>query len=125
MPAPSSITHSEAERKAAEINKARMPANPITQQEQDRRIAKSQLVQQLRKGDATGIQKAVQSGVIKAKDVPIIERKARLTPLQASVNTMSLDQIQQVMKKATPEEKRQLMPLVQRKQTKQRVAFSY
>ena len=115
MPAPSSITKSAAEKQASEINKARMPASPITEQEQERRIAKSQLVQQVRKGDRSGIAPALAAKTIQPKDVPQILNKARMTPLQSSVNTMSLDQVKKVSSVATPEEKRQLAPILARK----------
>ena len=125
MPASASMMQSDAEKKAAEINKARMPAAPITEQEQERRIAKSQLVQQVRQGNTSGLAKAVRDGTIKPSDVKAIQTKARMTPLQASVNTMSSEQVKQVMQRATPEEKRQIAPILARKQTQGRVAFSF
>ena len=114
-PAPASINQSAAAKKAAEINRARMPSAPITEQERERRIAKSDLVQQVRQGKTSGISAAVRSGTIKASDVPQILSRAKLTPLQASVNTMSIEQVQKVMKVATPAEKRQIAPILARK----------
>ncbi len=115
MPAPASVTQSAAQKKAAEINRARMPSAPITEQERERRIAKSDLVQQVRQGKTAGISAAVRAGTIKASDVPQILSRAKLTPLQASVNTMSIEQVQKVMKVATPNEKRQIAPILARK----------
>lgn len=125
MPAPSSITKTAAEKQIAEINQARMPSLPISEQEQERRVARSHLTQQVRQGKTGEIAKAVRERTIRPEDVKLIMKKARMTPLQASVNTMTVDQLQRVIKVANPAERRQLSPILNRKIQSSRITKSH
>lgn len=111
-PAPKEMNQSPAYTLAAEINRERMPSSPITEQQSERRIARSQSVQALRQGDASVMQKALQSGQLQPSDVRSLQEKASLPPLVAQVRNLPLEQAERVFKIATPQEKQQLLPMM-------------
>ena len=114
-PAPNYMSQSKAESTAAEINKGRMGDVTVTQQQFERRMTKSGLVQQLRRGDRSHIQEDIRQGLIKPSDLKTIQKRALMTPLQAQINSMSIDQVKQVAKVATPQEMLQIRPILARK----------
>lgn len=115
VPAPASIDKSPAMNLASDINKGRMPSEPITEQQAERRVAKSDLVRQIRRNDFSHVANEIRTGRIKMQDLPRIERMALSTPLQNAVRGMTLEQAMRVYTKATPQERIQIQPIINTK----------
>lgn len=117
-PAPKYINQTDAEKLAHSINAARMPNQPVTEQEFERRVAKTDLVRQVRQGNYSAIPEALRSGTIRPTDVPLIEKKAQSTPLQNQIRTMTYLEAQRVFNAATPSEKAQILPMMNQKKAR-------
>ena len=113
-PAPGSITQSAAMNKAAELVERNMGSNSParTQAQADRSAARTAAVQALRRGDSTVLQQALQVKTVEPSDVRKIQEDARHTPLQARVMHLNPTQAQQVYDIATPQEKKELAPVI-------------
>lgn len=115
--APSSAGKSDAQNLADDLVRESLPQNSRTQEQADHSALRSQMVglQRIGKG-ADEIAKAVSAGKLNAKDVVYIERQSRLTPLQASVAHLNLQDSERVLQAATPEEKQQIQPQIAAKE---------
>lgn len=118
MPAPKEMNQSPAYRLAAQINRDRLPAAPITEQQSEHRIARSTAVSALRRGDSAPLQQAIASGALKPSDARSIQQKAALPPLAAQVKSLPLDQAERVWRIATPKERQELAPIMAAKRAR-------
>ena len=118
MPAPKEMNMTAAEKVARAINVAKLPAEPITEQQSERRIDKTRLVVAARHNDTSEINSLLQHGMVTPKDVVTAEKTANMTPLQAAVRFMTPEQVQRVYNAADAKEKQEIRPILIQKQAR-------
>jgi hypothetical protein len=115
QPSPAYISQTPALQKAHEINAAKASAEPRTTMQFKRSQLKTKLLKGYeRNADQTPINEAIQAGKITAKDKLQIIKDSRVSPLVRSADRMDFNELIEVNKKATPEEKRELEPLIRK-----------
>lgn len=111
--APSYAGKSPAEELADDINHDAIPQKVRTQEQADHSALVNQLTSLERAGKAQALmQKSLADGKITSKDVATIMKQSALTPLQASVNRLSLQDAEKVNAVASTAEQAQLRPLI-------------
>ena len=124
IPAAKWIDKSPAEEKADEIlnNKSK---ETRTQAQATAAQARSQVMQQLETNDPTKggssakfaqiLRTAVEQNIIPRSEINETIKKIRMTPLQREFNDMQFDDAIQVWRSANADEKKQLLPMMERK----------
>jgi hypothetical protein len=117
-PASGSITQSAAMSKAGEFLSDRLKKEGgRTQAEADRSQARQAAIQALRQHDPSVAQKAIKDGSLHPSDYRTLQREALMTPLQARAMHLDPQEIQRVLEVATPAERKELQPVISKKQT--------
>jgi hypothetical protein len=119
VPAPADINRTPAERLAEKINNASEPAAPISQQEEDRRLAKSSLVRDLRRNDQPAAMRDIWHDHLSVRDISAARKRAASTPLQNAVRHMTLEQAQRVYAVANAKERQELAGLIAEKRARE------
>lgn len=114
-PAPRYISDTPAETLARKYATDQAPIGGRTQEQADKSHARYLLEKQIRGGQTPQFGQEIAAGHIKAKDIPAIQRQARLTPLQALTKGLPIDRFQRVYDDGTPGEKSQLRAMLERK----------
>lgn len=116
MPATSAYTYSKAEKKINEIMQGKKNIEGRNKQKAEEHDLKLKLRRDLgSKGDAQAIAKAVQEGKITPKAAREIMKSRNDTPLQYSFKHLTIEEALQVVKLTTPEERRQVAPMLAKK----------
>ena len=115
MPAPRKVIDTPAVRLASTYANQMKSQLPKTEQQEEKRLERSKAVQLLRSGDESGLQKGLESGSIKPSSVSMIRKLASSTELQNNVRRLPLEQAERVFEKATEEEKREIMEIMEKK----------
>lgn len=115
-PAPSAIEKTKAERLASELSREHIPAGSRTHGEAARRDAESTIARLARAGKdySTQARDYVQSGVLTAKDAHAAAIRSQASPLLKTSRSLPLEDLLDVWKVATPEERTELRPLLAR-----------
>lgn len=117
--APAYASKTAAQELADELNAEKMPTSARTQEQADHSALRSQIIGQERAGQQTGLlAKSEAEGKITPHDASYISRMAGMTRLQASVSHLSIDDAQKVLEKATPDEKREIAPIIAQKKAR-------
>jgi hypothetical protein len=115
-PAPSAIEKTKAERLASELSREHIPAGSRTHAEAARRDAEQTIARLAKAGKeyADQARDYVQSGVLTAKDAHTAAIRSQVPPLLRTARSLPLQDLLDVWKVATPEEKTELRPLLAR-----------
>lgn len=115
-PAPAAIEKSKAERLASELATQHIPAGSRTHGAADRRDAERTIARlaQAGKDYSNQARDYVQSGVLNAKDVHAAALRSQAPPLLRTARSLPLEDLLQVWKVATPEERDDLRVLLRR-----------
>lgn len=115
-PAPAAIEKSKAERLASELATQHIPAGSRTHGAADRRDAERTIARLARAGKdySTQARDYVQSGVLNAKDVHAAAMRSQAAPLLRTARSLPLEDLLQVWKVATSEERDDLRVLLRR-----------
>jgi hypothetical protein len=116
-PAPAALEKTRAERLAAELAQSSIPAGGRTREQAERREAEREIARRVRAGQAYADQARdyLQRGVMTSRDLHEALQWARLKPLAAELQHMSLADALKVWGVATPEERRELRGLLAKK----------
>jgi Inorganic Pyrophosphatase/C-terminal domain on Strawberry notch homologue len=117
-PAPKEMNQTKAERLASEISRANMPSLPSTEQQTERRLARSEATVALRQGDTSVLQSELREGKLRPSDVRSIQQRASLPPLVSQVKSLPLEQAERVYALANTKERVQLQPIMQQKRAR-------
>jgi hypothetical protein len=111
--APADAGKSDAQRLADDLVRAGIPSKERTQAQADHSALVGQLIGLQRIGKAGPLmQQSLTSGKISSKDVQHIMKQASMTPLQSSVNRLSAADAEKVAALTTPQESREIRPIV-------------
>lgn len=111
--APASVNKSSAQALADQINSDARPNATRTSEQAEHGKLRSRLTGMLRIGKGQDeLTTALRNGDISPKEAVAIQHAARMTTLQASVNHLSLNDAERVYEKASPDEKKQLEPIL-------------
>ncbi len=118
VPAPRSITQTSAEQRAHEAAVRLMPQGPRTREQFERSQLLGRYRNRLRSGDMSlsDLRQEVSAGRITGRDAEAIAQSSRRSPLQADFNRLPLEDALAVWQLANAEERRNLRPLLVRKQ---------
>jgi hypothetical protein len=114
-PAPGYVDQSPAEEMAAKFAADRAPTGSQTKQAFDQRQARNLLLNQISKGDNSGIPAAVKAGTVKPGEIAGLLREARQSPLERRFTHLTAEEGAKVFEVATPTEKAILKPMLLRK----------
>lgn len=114
--APDDVNKSDAQNLADRITRESMPTRARTSEEAVASQLRGRLIATVRQGNQAELSTALRNGQITPKQATAIQHAATMTPLQLAVSHMDLNNAQRVFEKATPEERRQLQPLIAKKQ---------
>lgn len=114
--APADVNKSDAQNLADRITRESMPTRSRTSEEAVASQLRGRLIATVRQGNQAELSTALRNGQITPKQATAIQHAATMTPLQLAVSHMDLNNAQRVFEKATPEERRQLQPLIAKKQ---------
>jgi hypothetical protein len=103
-----SFPKTRAERLAQEIEMQKVGTKAQTPQSREDYVERRDILDELRKGNHHPLELAKSKHEITSKQAHIIERRAKMTPLQDTVHGFSYSEIMRVMKEANPEEKKEL-----------------
>lgn len=109
------ITSTDAENKAAELLRDRMPQGSRTQEEADKSALIRDIADRIRAKDSSGrtdLAKAVKDGSFTEADIENVKNHIRYHGLDRAVRSMEFMDSMEVWKVATPEERRHLGPLM-------------
>jgi hypothetical protein len=109
--APASVYRSRAE----DLMRQYLPPSTRTKEQAERGELKRELREAVRRVDRDEATQALASGKLSDRQIEDAVRNARLTPLQAGFRHLTLSQALQVWKAATPAERADLLPLLERK----------
>jgi RNA polymerase sigma factor (sigma-70 family) len=115
-PAPQSVSDTPAQALTRKFMDQKMEAKGArTSVEADKSRLDSKLEKTARGGDTLPVRQAILDGKITRTQAQNILAKARLTPFQAKVHSLSLEHGLRVFEKATDSEKTELRPILQKK----------
>lgn len=115
MPATRKMTETSAQALASKINEATIPAAPQSQRIAERRIEKSTITTQIRRGLQPDITGALSRGNIKPTDIQELYKRARLAPIAVQVEHMTLENAEKVYLRANAKERQDLAGAMARK----------
>jgi hypothetical protein len=125
-PAPADVNKTKAEKLVSEYGADRTPQGARTQEETKRSDLKRKMYVALRKGEVEKAKNFFKEGkddkILRPRDYIDTVKKARKSPLINSFSHLTYEQALRVMDVATPEEQRQLRPLLLRKKLNARRA---
>jgi hypothetical protein len=104
-----------AEKLAADIAMSKVGTQAEDPEDQQNRVMRREILDQLRKGNEQPLRDAQVKHEISRKQVMNLERRARLTPLQDTVHGFTYKEIRRVYDAASPEEKKELQEMVHHK----------
>lgn len=111
--APASVNKSSAQALADQINSDSRPTAARTSEQADASKLRGRLTGMIRAGNGQAeLSTALRNGDITPTQARAIQHAASMTTLQASVSHLGLNDAERVYEKATPEEKRQLEPVM-------------
>lgn len=110
---------SDAQSLADDLIREQLPTKARTQEQADHSALVGQITGLMRNGKGQELlQKSLASGKITQRDADRIIKQSSLTQLQASVQRLGLDDAEKVDRLASPEEQRQLRPMIAAKATR-------
>lgn len=115
MPASHELTMSAAEELAHKYYIDQLPQGARTQEQAQLSKEKSGMVDKIRKGDYSDLQKAVQSGRMSQRAALNLAKRAQVNPLEYQMQRLTPDQAMDVWKVATKPERTKLGPLIRNK----------
>ncbi len=115
--APSDLDRTPAERLAAQLEEAEIPAGGRTAEEMARREAAHNITRLMRAGGdwAAAAERAMEAGTLSSADVKRAIKRGELVPLAAQFEGLSAENAMKVWRAASPEERRMLAPQLARK----------
>jgi hypothetical protein len=114
-PAPSDISKSPAERLASEYAKARLPEGAKTQESADKSQLKGNITRDLMKGNQKTLNNALKEKQITPQEAMLLKTNSKLSPLQRSVERLTVEQAIEVYQQADSGEKTSLKVMIQKK----------
>ena len=114
--APASINETDAQQMMGDLVRARMPAGTRTHEQADHSQLKGALLNQARQGNRRPLVEAIQKRQVTPKEGIDLMRRVKLTPFQDQATRLNADDLARVMTVATPAERREIGPLLARKQ---------
>jgi hypothetical protein len=114
-PAPARINETTAERLAADLVRAKIPAGARTQAEADKAATKRLLQQQLRSGDHKAFEAAIDTGKLSKTEAKAILKGSQQHPLESQMDHLDAVEALKVWTVATPQERELIrVPLIKK-----------
>lgn len=111
MPAPAAISKSDAENKASDLLRGRMPSAAITKEQYDKRQLLNKIQNSVRTGTPLANDDIDKLNSINQRQFLTAIQNGTITPLQQQFHHLNLEEAGKVFKVATPEERETIAPL--------------